>query len=1233
MKRSPAGVVSQDLAPRDAAEGRPDPPPLQGPASGSLAEAILTGNDRDVERSAKEWAAICSRDIGTAVFEAISLTLELAGLPGAVSSTDLEAQPSVLLARLPEWVRDQQLDPTIYPLLPTARRAKQSVLNFEKFWAKGLADQNGAALLDSQLVTTLRGWLLELPNATIRSLRHSATVAALAVAEALSIQQGTLQRAHETLFNQLESSRGSINQRQESQLKRDVHQSAAHARDMGMACTQLLEIVVPRRGRDVSEVIRLYTLDKVDRLMMGQPDSYVKGVWTARVFLMVHDPCAEVRLKAISVIQHWYAPNRKRSAAVQEHLETFAQKSLSHLVERVADIDARVAAAALRCLGLPALAERLKDDEFDTLVNLVIGSRETLVREEAALFINAHVFQEPGICTKEKPKKRGGDGSRDDAGIVGEDDRDDPTGGDTLRELYNSETSLSMLVEYLENYMGDKLRITERVVEAFWPRAPSLAHWSTMVNLCLVGESQGPGRDPITPKQRLALLYIMEAAVRRANSDVVNARNPSEKDAASLKMNEACVYIIPEMPRLLDMCRPEEQNTLLLSHTCKMLIEYAVDNSQSQVLVNAKALCITLRKAIEGQSPMDTSKYCADSLLALARNFDEAKTTFLDLTKSVHHQCVELLKPEGVAERFEELRPVMSCFMVLANRGIDMSFGNMPMLEKFVDLLESRVPWMKEKAAAAAAATEAGEAIKEETEPEITAEDGSRAKRRRKGARPEGVPDVRLALQLIESACISVMWHVRMAFWVELKGAQSAEDKDAAESQVTEMLQGFGNLSDMRAKLPEVVTRLRAICIELIQNDQSVHIKFHAYYAYMCLLQIAIGVSDKFTLEVDPGGLPAGPTGWGATFEVRLPKEHQEVLWNYLNNFYQALSDVDSEGVTFNSEGHRIDTQGRLPSPSQGTMTSVRFLAYQCIEAPGEDPEALGTLHGLPRVDELMLAVLVSRAVLESELDDVYEGPLGLLLLTQCDRGRPRPLREVALNLLRRLRSQTETEYSEEYAIQFFAMQHEAVESVFRCSGVEAAISLSSTFTRVWGIKMSEKTAHLERPLYVVLKEAVISCVTADKLRLPLLDAYIPWIKADFVQDSRCKEIADELLRRCASLGLDGEYPPQVVRMLKKLRQLVPLEEEGFGAGDADEVEITSVTRQPQPSNEPPPGVVCGSCGTFNLPESNFCRNCGHKLEVQPSSGSGTPGRCWKMSAEGKARAMQWVERLKTDES
>jgi len=151
-------------------------------------------------------------------------------------------------------------------------------------------------------------------------------------------------------------------------------------------------------------------------------------------------------------------------------------------------------------------------------------------------------------------------------------------GADVVRELYNSETSLSMLVEYLDNYVGDNLRIADRVVCAFWGRAPALAHWGTMVNLCLVGEGErGSGVDPINPRQRLALLYVMEAAVRRVREDLHHLRL-AEKEAAVVKLNDACSHIIPELPRLLEVCRPEEHQSLLLSHVCKMLIEYAVEN-------------------------------------------------------------------------------------------------------------------------------------------------------------------------------------------------------------------------------------------------------------------------------------------------------------------------------------------------------------------------------------------------------------------------------------------------------------------------------------------------------------------------------------------------------------------------------------------------------------------------------------------------------------------------------
>ena len=76
--------------------------------------------------------------------------------------------------------------------------------------------------------------------------------------------------------------------------------------------------------------------------------------------------------------------------------------------------------------------------------------------------------------------------------------------------------------------------------------------------------------------------------------------------------------------------------------------------------------------------------------------------------------------------------------------------------------------------------------------------------------------------------------------------------------------------------------------------------------------------------------------------------------------------------------------------------------------------------------------------------------------------------------------------------------------------------------SRLWGIKASP---WLERPLYVVLREAILSCVTPDRTRLELLDAYLPWIKHDFVKDFRCKEIGEELGRQVKAIGGDEDLP------------------------------------------------------------------------------------------------------------
>eukprot|EP00928_Gymnodinium_smaydae_P020455 TRINITY_DN17902_c0_g4_i1.p1 TRINITY_DN17902_c0_g4~~TRINITY_DN17902_c0_g4_i1.p1 ORF type:complete len:1344 (-),score=324.63 TRINITY_DN17902_c0_g4_i1:71-4102(-) len=1192
-ERAADGVVAAPLADEGAADGAVAAAAAGAAAGGSLpsasarspiARAILAGGGTlavgEVRLRGQEWAQLCLRDPVGALLEAVRATIELAGLALRIEVADLDAGPETFIAALPDRAREGGSDPSVYPLLPKTNSGKKAVDALERFWASAIAAQSMQAMFEGGFLDTLGSWLLVMSRVPIRSLRHVATVAVLAVADALGHQYQTLIRTRDALHTQL-AAVGSRNKRQLAQLERDAQESSEHVDKLFTARSKLLEGTVPPRSRDVSEDIRLHMLSAVDRLMRKDPETYLQSRFTARVFLMTHDPWPDVRLKALQVIHHWYT-NQNYSEAVKENLQQFASRFLHQLVERTADVDPRVMVAALRCLRLPALAEQLEEKVFDDVVNLCVGSREQLVREEAALFINSHVFQDPGICLlpkKHGPRRGGGSGAPGGGGGGAGEEEDLGAGGgeaaepraedglaapkDNVRELYDSETSLSMLMEFIESYINPRMRITERAVGAFWAYAPSLSHWSTMVNLCLIGEGRGTAMEPLNPAQRLALLYIMEASVRRAREDLQSIKQ-SERDAAVTKLNDACAHIIPELPQLMKVCLTEEKHSLLLSHVCKILIEYAVENAQNQVLVNPKALCQWLEQFINGQTSLDTAKYCVDALVSLARVFAEAKDCFLELAKSWHHRCNKLLEPAAVAAGTDELRSAMGRYVVLANRAIDMAFGCPHVQSRIMDLLEQRIAWTlkEEQKPANEGANAGGESAATEVDANTastqidddTAEAGAGEGEEEKAAPtadaaealaspPAGVPDERLALQLLEAATITVFWHIKMVYWIEQE--ESTDAQGNAKAQISEMLQNLGNFATMRSHLVPVITRLRNICIGVISADKNRVVRFHAFSAYMSISQYAVAVSDRLALDAQPAGGEAPAPGLGDLFEVNIPREHNETLWKYLNGMYQLL--IESAGsvplAAFEQEGQRVQAIDAYPAPSLGTVTAPRFLTTAVMEAldlqPKQEKDAEVPAKGEADLgQELLIATLVSRMVSESEVEDIIAGPLGMLLLLQVERGCPRPVRDVAFGFLRRLSAMART--CEDYALLYFSVQAKAIFSLFDCSGGAAAHSLCGMLLRHWGVKIGH---WLEPSFYIVLRETLQDCITSDKRTLPLLDTFSMWLSKveDPTMRGHGKELADAIQQRCTQCGLDVDADPLIESIVRRLRPPIPI--------------------------------------------------------------------------------------------
>merc|ERR1712232_44906 len=93
---------------------------------------------------------------------------------------------------------------------------------------------------------------------------------------------------------------------------------------------------------------------------------------------------------------------------------------------------------------------------------------------------------------------------------------------------------------------------------------------------------------------------------------------------------------------------------------------------------------------------------------------------------------------------------------------------------------------------------------------------------------------------------------------------------------------------------------------------------------------------------------------------------------------------------------------------------------------------------------------------------------------------------------------------------------------------------MGKQFVRQWGVNLPP---FLEEPLGVVLREALLDCITPDGKRLALIDVLQVWLNFNLSQ-TQCEEIACALRNRCKELDVDLGAPT-LIRALESLEGLV----------------------------------------------------------------------------------------------
>lgn len=1033
-------------------------------------EALTTGgpNLQVLRTLGERWARSSLKDSRRAR-DGLVLLCSTAGLRGSRLPAQIDGSPETTKAALAAIVREAQSQaPPRGSLasLPSAS-AKQVAARLCHFFAAAVAllataaglegsqpghSEGGAPALLGALVT----WLAAAAAGTpVRALRLAASAAGFGALQALHYERCIACSAGAELEKQLAAHQAAAHRpdaRQAGRVARLVRGCADARKVIDLLATHsktLQDRLLKPRLRDAAPAIRSLALNCLVRLIHSDPDTFGTAGWPQRVVQAFCDPSAEVRLRAVQLASQFFS--KRKSADDAAAPELCADQSCSPkvsdrglwplaaqlvplLAERARDVDPKVAAASVRGLRQPCLAKLLSDADFAAVACLCFVAPETHLscREEAVLLVDEHLLPAPGLgaAAKEEAARRkeasrscrgpGAEEVSEAAANEAERRREQEEESNSSDHHFCAERGILALIDFLVNYLpNNQLQLSSRVVRALWGRAECLLRWATMADLCLVGEGAGAadGIPPLSGRQRLCLLHVLEAAV---TCSVAAAEHDSK---SAMWLQAAAAGLLPRLPRLFELLGSEQDCIALLALVAQQLLRYlclqskhsdeapgnGIDAREMPLELPRGLLAVLLRLAgpREALHPPRVALQISDCLASMAARSPEAQSACQGLAAELCKGCESKLpRPHarvasGARQLFSssdcELAASVGPLVALGSRGVDIWSCTQPqgsanhLLQGAIYLLEARSIAMGGPGGAAS-----------ELQP------------------TPGVLSVSSAAHLLDFMVLLLSWRARAGHLHASK--QSDVARPAAEGKAGFLL---------------ACSLVRACCAKLLPAERNLVLRFHAFSAYMTVLQLEIGAA---VLPAD-----ADATSW-----PRVSAEHAEALDAALGFFFDrcpALAPsrdkqvASSDGVS--EAGWRVKMFGnRQPMTAvDQPLTASRWLLEQQLSWPTPDAEG-----------SEVIAVASARMVAECEHEAVFTGPVAQRLLRQLAGGGPTladltapgalaQVRSAASTLARRLRrlgGRSHAEATRGFSVQFGACTQHAEQL-----GIQAGLRLA----------------------------------------------------------------------------------------------------------------------------------------------------------------------------------------------
>ncbi|KAI9916859.1 hypothetical protein PsorP6_018119 [Peronosclerospora sorghi] len=355
----------------------------------SLYESIKSGK-ASLEKVLTKWRGRFEEDDEAAMREVLNVVMQAFGSNQCVPDTEPLAQLD-MGEMVNHVLEDLESGNGEYLLMSRGRSMKKCQQNFEEFWDVFVMEcYESEILFTSNVASNFVDWLTTLSSSELRPIRHTATVAVLAMSNALvhvaasiSNQLAISTRQLSAEISSPSAGKNSTNLQKMAVLK-DIKALSEDRLEQVLKLVNLIFTgVVVHRYRDVMPEIRAVSMQSLGHWIITLPDHFLKDNFVKYLGWLLSDKSALVRLEVVEILCELY-----ENDAFTERLELFNSRFMPRFLELCNDVDAAVVEASIHLLIAADKHSLISSDvDLSPVEKLVFDAQRENIRRAAAEFV------------------------------------------------------------------------------------------------------------------------------------------------------------------------------------------------------------------------------------------------------------------------------------------------------------------------------------------------------------------------------------------------------------------------------------------------------------------------------------------------------------------------------------------------------------------------------------------------------------------------------------------------------------------------------------------------------------------------------------------------------------------------------------------------------------------------------------------------------------------------------